>query len=126
MAHGLEVRQPLLDHRVVEFAASLPVELKFRRGRGKRLLEDAFGTMIPRAIFRRPKMGFGIPIAHWFRNELRPLVHDTILADDARIAMYLRSDMVADLVAAHESGQQNHGYRLWSLLILEQWLRQWT
>lgn len=126
MAHGLEVRQPFLDYRVVEFAARLPVKLKFRRGRGKRLLEDAFGTSIPKSIFRRPKMGFGIPIAQWFRGELKPLVHDTILASDARIAAFLRTEAVTQLVAAHESGQQNHGYRLWSLLILEQWLRRWT
>ena len=101
MAHGLEVRQPLLDHRVVEFAVSLPVELKFRGRRGKRLLEDAFGSLIPRSIFRRRKMGFGIPIAAWFRHELRPLVHDTLLADDARISAYFQRDAVFDLVRAH-------------------------
>ncbi len=126
MAHGLEVRQPMLDHRVVEFAASLPVKLKFRGGRGKLILQDSFGTLIPRSIFRRKKMGFGIPIGSWFRNELKPMVHDTILSKQARIGNYFRGDAVADLFRAHQSGEQNHGYRLWSLLILEKWLRQWT
>ncbi|MEM8666214.1 MAG: asparagine synthase (glutamine-hydrolyzing) [Planctomycetota bacterium] len=126
MAHGLEVRQPMLDHRLVEFAASLPVHLKFRGRQGKLLLRDTFGSMIPPSIFRRKKMGFGIPIAGWFRNELKPMVHETLLAEDARIAPYFRSEFVADLVQAHESGRQNHGYRLWSLLILEKWLRHWT
>ncbi|OYP37893.1 asparagine synthase (glutamine-hydrolyzing) [Rhodopirellula sp. MGV] len=126
MAHSLEVRQPMLDHRVVEFAASLPVDLKFRGRRGKLLLEDAFGDMIPRSIFHRRKMGFGIPIGQWFRDELKPMVHETLLGPDARIAPYFRREVVEKLVGQHERMENNHGYRLWNLLILEQWLRQWN
>jgi asparagine synthase (glutamine-hydrolysing) len=126
MAHGLEVRQPFLDYRLVEFAASLPVSLKFRGRRGKLILQDAFGSSIPKSIFTREKMGFGIPIANWFRKELKPLVHDTLLASDARIHPYFRRETVAELCQTHESSQQNHGYRLWNLLILEKWLRRWT
>ncbi|WP_168566564.1 asparagine synthase (glutamine-hydrolyzing) [Crateriforma spongiae] len=126
MAHGLEVRQPMLDYRLVEFAATLPIELKRRGSRGKLLLQDAFGSLIPGEIFTRKKMGFGVPIATWFRNELKPMVHDTLLADDARVSQFLRPDSVADLVAAHENHQQNHCYRLWNLLFLELWLRRWT
>ncbi len=126
MAHGLEVRQPLLDYRVVELAAAMPVEFKFRGRRGKLILEETFGSMIPKSIFRRKKMGFGIPIGGWFRNELKPMVHDTILADDARISAYFRREAIAELVHAHESSKHNHGYRLWNLLILEKWLRRWT
>ena len=126
MAHGLEVRQPLLDHRVVEFAASLPVHLKFRGKRGKLILQDAFGALIPKSIFTREKMGFGIPIASWFRDELKPMVHDTLLSEDARITPFFRRESVAELVRAHENSEQNHGYRLWNLLILEKWLRKWT
>ncbi len=126
MAHSLEVRQPLLDYRVVEFAATLPAKLKFSSRRGKLILRDAFGSMIPKSIFTRQKMGFGIPIAGWFRNELKPMVHDTLLADDARIAPYFRRQAVEELVSSHEANQHNHGYRLWNLLILEKWLRRWT
>ena len=125
MGNSLEVRQPMLDHRVVEFAASLPVKLKFRGRRGKLLLQDAFGQMIPSSIFTRKKMGFGIPIGGWFRDELKPMVHDTLLADDAKISPYFRREAVAELVRSHESNEQNHGYRLWNLLILEKWLRAW-
>ena len=126
MAHGLEVRQPLLDHRVVEFAASLPVNLKFRGRRGKLLLQDTFSNMIPKSIFTRQKMGFGMPIGAWFRNELKPMVHETLLADDAKIAPFFRHESIARLVRSHEQSEQNHGYRLWNLLILETWLRRWT
>ncbi len=126
MAHGLEVRQPFLDHRVVEFAASLPVSLKFRGNRGKLILQDTFGSKLPKTIFTRQKMGFGIPIAAWFRSDLKPLVHDTLLAPDARIAAYFRPDVIAELVRSHETAEQNHGYRLWNLLILEKWLRRWN
>lgn len=126
MAHSLEVRQPMLDHRVVEFAASLPVGLKFNSRRGKLLLQDAFGSMIPRHIFTRKKMGFGIPIGAWFRDQLKPMVHDTLLGQDARIAPYFRREMVERLVGQHERMENNHGYRLWNLLILETWLRRWT
>ncbi|TWU42798.1 asparagine synthase (glutamine-hydrolyzing) [Novipirellula artificiosorum] len=126
MGNSLEVRQPLLDYRVVEFAASLPVKYKFRGRRGKLILQDTFGTMIPKSIFTRSKMGFGIPIAHWFRDELKPMVHETLLADDARIAPLMRRETVAELVRAHEQNEHNHGYRLWNLLILEKWLRRWT
>lgn len=124
MAHGLEVRQPMLDHRVVEFAATLPVEHKFRGRRGKLILQKAFGDRIPASIFTRPKMGFGIPIGQWFRDEFKPLVHDTMLADDARLNTYFRPEAIADIVRSHETGEQNQGYRLWNLLVLETWLRQ--
>ncbi len=126
MAHGLEVRQPMLDYRLVEFAASMPVRHKFRGRRGKLILRDALGDLIPPSIFTRPKMGFGVPIARWFRRELRPLVHDTVLATDARIARFFRPDRVAELVRSHESGERNHGYRLWNLLMLEVWMRRWA
>jgi asparagine synthase (glutamine-hydrolysing) len=126
MAHGLEVRQPLLDHRLVEFAASLPVELKFRGRRGKLLLQDTFSNLIPNNIFTRKKMGFGMPIGAWFRGELKSMVHDTLLADDAKISPFMRRESIAQLVRSHEQSEQNHGYRLWNLLILEKWLRCWT
>ncbi|WP_164102299.1 asparagine synthase (glutamine-hydrolyzing) [Candidatus Laterigemmans baculatus] len=125
MAHGLEVRQPMLDYRIIEFAASLPVGLKFRGGRGKLLLRDAFADRIPQAIWKRPKMGFGVPIADWFRGPLRPLTHDLLLSPEARSGTYLRREVVERLVSEHETGRVNHCYRLWNLLVLEKWLRRW-
>jgi asparagine synthase (glutamine-hydrolysing) len=125
MAHGLECRQPMLDYRVVELAASLPRRLKFRWGHGKRLLRRAFGNLLPREIWTRPKMGFGVPLDHWFRNELREMTHDVLLSDSAHSRGYFRPELVARMVHEHESRAFDHSYRLWSLLIFELWLQQW-
>jgi len=125
MANSLEVRQPFLDYRLVEFAASLPVALKFRWGRGKRLLRRAFGKRLPADIWRRKKMGFGVPIDHWFRHELREMTHDVLLDATARSRAYFRPEAIADLVAQHESGRSDQAYRLWALLVFELWLRRW-
>jgi asparagine synthase (glutamine-hydrolysing) len=126
MAHGLEVRQPMLDYRIIEFAASLPVGLKFRGRRGKLLLDDGFHDRIPAKIWRRPKMGFGVPIADWFRGPLKAMTNDLLLSHNAKTSQYLRLDVVQRLVEEHQSGKVNHCYRLWNLLVLEKWLRRWT
>ncbi len=125
MAHSLEVRQPLLDYRLVEFAASLPVSLKLRQGRGKYLLQRAFGHLLPAQIWTRPKMGFGVPLEHWFRNELRELTHDALLSDSTLTQRYFRRDAIEQLVQQHEAKTFDHAYRLWALLVLELWLREW-
>jgi asparagine synthase (glutamine-hydrolysing) len=125
MAHGLEVRCPMLDYRLVEFAMSLPSALKLRHFRGKAILKDAFGESLPPAIWRRPKMGFGVPIARWFRGELRPMIYELLLAPDARVNSFFNTSALQRLVVEHDSGKQNHGYRLWSLLMLEAWMRTW-
>jgi asparagine synthase (glutamine-hydrolysing) len=125
MAHSLEVRQPFLDYRVVEFAASLPVSLKFRRGAGKRLLRAAFGHLLPSYIWNRKKMGFGVPLDHWFRDQLRELTHDVLLDESARTRSYFRGEAVEEMVRQHENRQFDHSYRLWALLVLELWLREW-
>ncbi|XZE54350.1 asparagine synthase (glutamine-hydrolyzing) [Planctomycetaceae bacterium SH139] len=126
MAHGLEVRQPMLDYRVVEFAARLPTRLKFRGRRGKLLLEDAFRDRLPKPIWRRRKMGFGVPIADWFRGPLKEMTTELLLSPDAKLSQYLDPQGVSRLLEDHVSGRVNHCYRLWNLLVLEKWLRRWT
>lgn len=126
MAHSLEVRQPFLDYRLVEFAASLPSSLKFRRGRGKLLLRRAFGDLLPPQIWTRPKMGFGVPVDHWFRHELRDMTRDVLLDQTARARGIFRPEAVELLIDEHQSGQFDHAYRLWALLFLELWQREWV
>ena len=125
MAHSLEARSPFLDHRVVEFALSLPVgdKLRLRGGRSKVVLKDAFADLLPPAIRTRPKMGFGVPLDRWFRGPLRdPLAE--VLLDPRTIARNLfRPDAVRTLIDDHHAGRRDHAYRLWALLMLELWFR---
>jgi asparagine synthase (glutamine-hydrolysing) len=125
MAHGLECRQPFLDCRVVELAARMPIDRKFRRGRGKLILREVFADLLPASIQRRRKMGFGVPLDHWFRHELHDFARE-ILFDRRTVERgYFRPESVAHLWDEHQQSRFNHGYRLWSLLILELWQREW-
>src|SRR5262245_1226619 len=125
MAHGLMVWAPLLDYRVVEFAAALPVRYKYRRGCGKWLLREAFGHLLPREVFTRSKMGFGVPLDHWFRSELKSLAADLLLAPTARCHAYFRPEAIHAMWDAHQTRQYDHSSRLWALVMLESWLREW-
>jgi asparagine synthase (glutamine-hydrolysing) len=126
MAHALEARCPFLDYRVVEFAARLPVGLKQRWGQGKYLLRRAFGDRLPREVFGRAKMGFGVPLSHWFRKELAEMTRDVLLSDTAVARGYFRPEAVDRLLAEHDSRDFDHSHRLWALLFLELWLREWV
>ncbi|MFO1095817.1 MAG: asparagine synthase (glutamine-hydrolyzing) [Planctomycetaceae bacterium] len=123
MAYSLEARSPFLDHHVAELAARMPIRLKQRGPRGKVILVETFKDLLPASIQTRSKMGFGIPIAHWFRNELRSLVRDTLLSQSARARGWFDPQAVEAIIGEHESGQYDYGYRLWTLLVLEQWCR---
>ena len=120
MASSLEVRSPLLDHEVVEFAASLPVELKLRGETGKYLLREAYREDLPESVLKRPKMGFGVPVDHWLRHELRSKSYE-ILLDRRATRGYFRPEAVQQLLAEHDSGRANHQFVLWALLMLELW-----
>ena len=126
MAHGLECRQPFLDHRLVETAMALPTSAKYRRGRGKRILREAFGDLLPQSIWRRSKMGFGVPLDHWFRNELREMTRDVLL--DARTASrgLFQTSSIERLINEHEQRRYDHHARLWALLVFELWFREWV
>jgi len=123
MAHSLEARQPMLDYRLVEWAASLPSNLKLRGKRGKCLLMDTYKDLLPQAIWHRPKMGFGVPIAKWFLTSLRDRTYDALLGSNAKCHEYFRREAIQSLVDEHMSGRGNQAYRLWNLLFLESWLR---
>ncbi|MCI0410409.1 MAG: asparagine synthase C-terminal domain-containing protein, partial [Acidobacteria bacterium] len=124
MAHSLEVRCPFLDHPLVEFAARLPAHWKLRRLTSKFILKKAMRGKLPRGILRRSKMGFGIPLDLWFRNGLRTLVHETVLSDRALERPFFDAPAVRRLVERHMAGVENHGFRLWALVMLELWCRR--
>jgi asparagine synthase (glutamine-hydrolysing) len=121
MAFGLEARCPLLDHEVVDLAAGMPMEWKMRHGRGKRILIETFADLLPPAIQRRSKMGFGVPLDHWFRDELQPLLREVLLDRRSLGRGLFRPQTVERLVEEHVTSRWDHSYRLWSLLVLELW-----
>jgi len=123
MAHSLEVRSPLLDQEVVEFAASLPVEFKLRGRTLKYLLKRAMDGVLPPSVLARGKMGFGVPIDRWFRHDLRELAYDTLLDRRATSRGLLRTEEVRRYLDEHIAGTAHHHHRLWALLMLELWHR---
>ena len=123
MAFALEARAPFLDHEVVDFAARLPIEWKMHGRQGKQILIDTFADLMPKRVQTRKKMGFGVPLDHWFRDELRPLVEDVLLAPSTLDRGLFRPEQVRRLIDEHVRGLWDHSYRLWSLLVLELWQR---
>ncbi len=121
MAHGLEARSPFLDHELMAFAATLPVDLKLRGGTQKYLLKQLARTLLPAPLIDRPKQGFGVPIDVWFRRELRDLAHDVLLGSAARARGYFRHDVVERLLAEHVAGTRAWHAQLWNLLMFELW-----
>jgi asparagine synthase (glutamine-hydrolysing) len=123
MAYGLEARSPLLDHKVMELAASLPSSFKLRGLDKKWILKRVARGMIPDAVLDRPKMGFGVPLDHWLRGSLRELMEDVLFSTAALQRGYFHQTVVRRLVDEHVSGQRNRQYQLWNLLMLEVWHR---
>jgi asparagine synthase (glutamine-hydrolysing) len=121
MAWSLEVRSPLLDHQLVEFAAALPESMKVKGTSVKYLLKRVAASLLPPEILARPKAGFVLPLARWFREELRTYVRTVLLDGSIVREDYLRADRVAALIDEHQDGRQDHGRRLWTLLMLQLW-----
>jgi asparagine synthase (glutamine-hydrolysing) len=121
MAHSLEARCPLLDHRLYEWAAALPSRWKLRGRTGKYIFKRALRGIVPEKILWRRKHGFGVPVGRWFRHELKDFVRDLLCSDQARVRGYFRPDTVERLIEEHQSGKRDHGHRLWTLLTLELW-----
>ena len=129
MANSLEARSPFLDRELVEYVAALPDDLKLHGRRTKVILREAFADLLPPAVQRRGKMGFGVPLGAWFRGDLRDFMCDVLLAPKARYRDMLSGPFVERMVARHLSGEANLGHQLWTLLCFEQWLRllpEWT
>ena len=124
MAHGLELRSPFLDTRVIELAARLPDGLKLHRGSTKFVLREAFRELIPKEIRRRGKMGFGIPLPKWFRTHWRPVVEERLLDPGAALYRWLDPEPVRRLAEEHFTERSDHGHQLWALLTLSTWLDQ--
>ena len=126
MAHSVEVRPPFLDHRLVEFAATIPGHMKIRGGREKHILKEAVRGLIPDEILDRKKEGFVLPVDHWLLGELRPRVESALSPSHLARHGLLRSDRVRTLLDEHYAKKANHGPRIWNLLMLQVWWqRNW-
>jgi asparagine synthase (glutamine-hydrolysing) len=123
MAHSLEVRSPLLDRDLAEFAASLPSSMKLRGRTTKYLLKRAAAGMVPSRNLRRPKQGFAVPIGQWLRGDLRGFVYDNLSASRLAATGILRQDAILAILKAHLSGTRDYAHHLWVLLMLELWYR---
>lgn len=125
MATSLELRSPLLDPEVLELGISLPDSLRLEGRRGKVALRRAFADLLPSNLASRGKTGFGIPLGDWFRGPLRELAGDTLLGGHTQARGQLQPKVVERMLSQHARGEQDHGHRLWCLLVLELWQRSW-
>ena len=123
MAHALEVREPLMDHALVEWVASLPSSVKIRGGEGKWLLKTAMEPHLPENILYRPKMGFAVPLARWFRGPLRQRVRSALLDGQLAETGFFNRNYLEHLVVEHLAGRRDYSAPLWTLLMFEAFLR---
>ena len=123
MAHSLEVREPLMDHKLVEWLATLPSSLKLRGSEGKLLLKKAMEPKLPSDVLYRPKMGFAVPLARWFRGPLRARVRASLLGGPLADSGWFDLKTVRQMVEQHERGVRDHSTPLWTLLMYDAFLR---
>ena len=123
MAHSLEVREPLMDHKLVEWLATLPSNLKVRGQEGKFLLKQALEPQLPNEVLYRPKMGFSVPLARWFRGPLKQRVRDAVLGERLASTGWFNRAYLRHLVDAHQSGASDYSSPLWTLVMFEAFLR---
>lgn len=124
MAHSLEVREPLMDHELVEWLATLPSHLKLHKREGKYLLKSAMQPFLPHDVLYRKKMGFAVPLAPWFRGPLRQRVRDAVLGSRLAATGWFNPACLRQLVEEHQSGKRDYSAALWALLMFESFLRQ--
>jgi asparagine synthase (glutamine-hydrolysing) len=126
MAVSLETREPLLDHKLLEYAATIPSSLKLHQGTTKYLLRRLLQQRLPSAILERPKQGFAAPIGKWLAGPLRSLGDELLFSGRLEARGVFRQDVVRGVWEAHCSGRADHSHRLWSLLMLELWFREYV
>ena len=125
MAHSVEVRPPFLDHRIVEFACSLPIDLRIRGSKLKFILKELMKDKLPSAILRHTKTGFDIPAHDWLRGRLKSVLLDILTEESVKRTGLFRWKQVETLLKDHLERRANSGYHLWGLMILFLWMKQW-
>jgi len=123
MANSLEVRSPLLDHKLAELAMTIPHHWKMKNGKGKQILLKAVGDRLPPELLTLPKKGFGVPLALWFRTSLRSMLWDHLTSTTFLDRNIVSKDFVVHMLKEHDSGRRNNSHWLWMLLMFELWMR---
>lgn len=124
MMNSLEVRVPFLDHNFAELSFKIPWDLKFKGNNKKYILKKSMGKYLPENILNHPKQGFGVPLASWFKNDLREYVNDTLLSTNPLFANYLDKNYVRKIVENDRKGKRDFNFKIWSLIFFEEWLKQ--
>lgn len=124
MANSLEARSPFLDHKLIEFAASLPENIKMRGFETKSLLKKVAARLVPKDVVYRRKMGFGVPIGKWFRGEMKDFVRGILLSEKSLKRGIVKPDVIERYVNEHTSAVRDHSFQLWTLLMLELWFQR--
>ncbi|MCK4641804.1 MAG: hypothetical protein KAU06_10735, partial [Candidatus Marinimicrobia bacterium] len=122
MGNSLEVRVPFLDHRIVEFASSLPVDFKIKGKTGKYVLRNLMKRYLPKEIIKKPKRGFSPPIKEWLKNELREYCQDALLSSNV-LNQYFNKGKIEKLLNEHYAGKRDFQYQIWTLLVFAQWMK---
>ncbi|NCD70554.1 asparagine synthase (glutamine-hydrolyzing) [Mucilaginibacter agri] len=124
MSASLEVRSPLLDYRIIEFARTLPVDFRYQKGNKKRILKDLTYKFIPKEMLDRPKTGFTMPFEEWFRDKLKPFVYDTITEENLKlIPLDLNTKYILNSIDLHMQRKKNFYPTIWNLIVLITWLK---
>ena len=126
MAHAVEVRPPFLDHRIIEFAAGLPLDFKIRGARQKFLLKEVMRSKLPAAVIQREKIGFDIPAHEWFRAPLRAMLMETLASAEAEHSELFNFETIRTYTQLHLNRRINIGYHLWGLVMLFLWMKRWN
>jgi asparagine synthase (glutamine-hydrolysing) len=126
MAASIEARVPLLDHRIVEFALNLPAHMKLNMGKTKVILRQTMNGRLPEDVLAKPKQGFSIPIKHWLRGPLKPMMLDLLSYPTIQSEPYFQAHSVQRLMDEHLAGQANHSHRLWALMVFQLWHREYS
>ena len=123
MATSIEARVPLLDYRIVEFALNLPPHMKLNGSRTKSILRNAVKHLVPDLVLEKPKQGFSIPMKHWLKTSLKPMMLDLLSKDSLHQHGYFDHQVVSKWMQEHLAGRANHSHRLWALMVFELWRR---
>jgi asparagine synthase (glutamine-hydrolysing) len=124
MMVSLEARVPILDHKLVEFAARIPARIKIKGRERKYLFKRAAERILPKEVIYRPKMGFAVPIAEWIKTEWQDMSQELLLSKRALARKNFNPGFVTRLINEHKRGRRNHDILLWALMVLELWYRQ--